>query len=176
MNKIAMRYTQALIEGATAKEITAYQAIFETLAQTLEDEKVKSVLFSPYMSDEDRAGILLASVASVKSDKINNLMKLLVEKRRIGIIGAMSDSLAALVADESKKYTGTIYSNTKMKKDTVKSFETSIGNRVDAKLSMNAVQNEYNGVKVEVESLGVEVSFSKSNVRNQMIQHILKSI
>lgn len=176
MNKIAKRYTQALIEGATTKEISVYQAIFATLAESLKDEKVKTILFSPYMNDEDRTSILLDAVASVKSDKINNLLKLLVEKRRVESIGAISESLDLLVAEESKKYTGTIYSNTKMKKDTVKSFETSIGNRVDAKVSMNAVQNEYNGVKVEVESLGVEVSFSKSNVRNQMIQHILKSI
>lgn len=176
MIEVAKRYTQALVAGASVKEKALYQEVFASLAEALKDEKVRQVLLSPYMNDADRTKILLDAVAQTKNEKINNLLKLLVEKRRIEIIGAISQSLTLLMALESKKYIGTLYSNTKIKKDTLKSFEEHIGKRVDAKISMNAVQNEYNGVKVEVEDLGVEVSFSKDTVRNQMIQHILKSI
>jgi F-type H+-transporting ATPase subunit delta len=69
-----------------------------------------------------------------------------------------------------------VYANSKVKKATLTKFGTNIGKKLDAKIAFEAVEDEYNGVKVAVDDLGVEVSFSKSNVRNQMIQHILKSI
>ncbi len=176
VDQIAKRYTDALVEGSSTEELVAYQNIFKALATSLEDEKVKAVFFSPYMKDEQRTEILLDAVKAAKSDKVNNIVKLLVEKRRVDALGAMAKSLALLVADQNKSYEGKIYSNTDVKKDVAKKFETNIGDKVGAKVSFETVKNEYNGVKLEVEDLGVEVSFSKSNVRQQMIQHILKSI
>lgn len=173
---IAKRYVEALIEGSKKADLKAFQTIFSTIATALEDEKLSTIFYSPYMTDEKRVEILLASVENVKSDKIDNIIKLLVEKRRVEVIGEMADSLALILSNESKSYEGVISSNSAIKKDVAKNFETSIGAKLDSKIKFKTTENEYNGVKVEVEDLGIEVSFSKSNVRNQMIQHILKSI
>ena len=174
--QIAKRYTDALIEGMSTDDLVATQEIFASLATVIEDDKTKDIFYSPYVEDKVREEVLLAAVASAKSDTINNTIKLLVEKRRINIIGAIADSLALLVAQQSKTYDGKVYANSKVKKATLTKFGTSIGKKLDAKIAFEAVEDEYNGVKVAVDDLGVEVSFSKSNVRNQMIQHILKSI
>lgn len=176
VDQIAKRYTQALLDGASKEELLGYKSVFSSLAEALKDEKVKSVIYSPYMESAELESILLDAVKSAKSDKVNNMIKLLVEKRRVNTIGAISNTLTRLVADQEKSYDGKIFSSSKVAGDTVKTFETNIGKRVDAKVSFEAVEDSYNGLKVEVEDLGIEASFSKSNVRNQMIQHILKSI
>lgn len=176
VDQIAKRYTQALIEGASTKDLLAFKSVFASLAQALADEKVKSIFFSPYMSDSERESILLEAVKSAKSDKVNNIVKLLVEKRRVDIVENISETLTRLVAEQEKSFDGKIFSSSKVSSDAVKSFETNIGKKVDAKVNFDVVKNNYSGLKVEVEDMGIEVSFSKSNVRNQMIQHILKSI
>ena len=174
--QIAKRYTDALVEGMSVDDLTALQGIFSSLADVLADDKVKSIFFSPYMSDETRQDMLLKAVASAKSDKVNNVIKLLVEKRRTDVFGAIAKSLADLVAKQSKSYVGKVYANTTVKKDTLTKFGKNIGAKVGADVAFESVKDEYNGVKVAVDGLGIEVSFSKSNVRDQMIQHILKSI
>ena len=175
-DQIAKRYTDALVDGLSVDDLVTIQEIFASLSEALEDEKVKSVFFSPYMDDETRQEILLKAVESAKSDKVNNIIKLLVEKRRADIFGAIAVSLADMVAQETKTYEGKVYANTSIKKATLTKFGKNIGAKVDANVSFESVKDDYNGVKVAVDGLGIEVSFSKSNVRNQMIQHILKSI
>jgi len=175
-DQIAKRYTDALVDGMSLNDLVAVQGIFASLSSTLEDEKIKDIFSSPYMTDETREEILLKSVASAKSDKVNNIIKLLVEKRRIDIFGAIADSLALMVAKQNKAYAGKIFANSDIKKETLKKFGDNIGKKVNADVSFESVKDDYNGVKIAVDDLGIEVSFSKSNVRNQMIQHILKSI
>jgi F-type H+-transporting ATPase subunit delta len=174
--QIAKRYTDALVDGMSVDDLVALEEIFSSLAEVLEDEKVKSIFFSPYMNDEARQEMLLKAVASAKSDQVNNMIKLLVEKRRTDLFGAIANSLAMMVSKQSKSYAGKVYANTAVKKATLTKFGKSIGAKVDADVAFESVKDDYNGVKVAVDGLGIEVSFSKSNVRDQMIQHILKSI
>ncbi len=174
--EIAKRYTDALVDGVSTDDLVNLQEIFASLADVLEDQKVKSIFFSPYMNDENRQEILLQAVASAKSDKVNNLVKLLVEKRRMEVFGAIAESLSSMIAQQTKSYTGKVYANTAVKKATLTNFGKNIGAKLDANVNFESVKDDYNGVKVAVDGLGVEVSFSKSTVRDQMIQHILKSI
>ena len=68
-------------------------------------DKVKSIFFSPYMNDETRQEMLLEAVKSAKSDKVNNVIKLLVEKRRTEVFGAIADSLTKTSSPfQSKAY------------------------------------------------------------------------
>ena len=175
-DQIAKRYTDALVDGMSTDDLISLQEIFSSLSDVLEDEKVKSIFFSPYMDDETRQEMLLKAVASAKSDKVNNIINLLVEKRRVDVCGAIADSLSIMVAQQTKTYEGKVYANTSIKKANLTKFGKNIGNKVGANVSFESVKDDYNGVKVAVDGLGIEVSFSKSNVRSQMIQHILKSI
>ena len=171
---IAKRYTAAMVEGMSTNDLVAAQEIFATLATSIQAQK--DLFFSPYVDNSVRLELLLSAVASAKSDRINNTIKLLVEKIRIDVLDAIAENLAVRVSQDNKTYSGVVYANSKIKKETLTKLGTSIGKKLDAKIAFEAVADEYNGVKVAVDDLGVEVSFSKSNVRNQMIQHILKSI
>jgi hypothetical protein len=47
---------------------------------------------------------------------------------------------------------------------------------VDKKLSLVNVVSDYDGIKVDIEGLGVEISFAKNIFKSQMIEHILKAV
>jgi F-type H+-transporting ATPase subunit delta len=38
------------------------------------------------------------------------------------------------------------------------------------------VKNDFNGIKVAVEGLGIEINFSKDRIDSQIIEHIIKAI
>lgn len=175
-DQIATRYVAALVEGASIDDLQAFESILRALDETLNDEKVKAMIFSPYMDKAGKLAILLDAVKTAKSDKLNNLLKLLVEKRRLDVIGSMSDVLRLMIAQERKVYQGKVSSNSDFDAKSIKAFEEKLSNKTGASISLNFEKNAYNGVKVEVEDLGLELSFSKDQLRQQMIQHILKTI
>ena len=46
----------------------------------------------------------------------------------------------------------------------------------DVKLSLSQNVGDYDGIKVDIDGLGVEISFSKDRLRAQLIDHILKAV
>ena len=55
-------------------------------------------------------------------------------------------------------------------------LSSSLSKKFDLNISLEFVENDFNGIKVDVEDLGVEINFSKSRINSQMIEHIIKAI
>jgi F-type H+-transporting ATPase subunit delta len=51
-----------------------------------------------------------------------------------------------------------------------------LSKKFDSKISLSYVKDDFNGIKVDVQDLGIEINFSKSRINSQMIEHIVKAI
>ena len=51
-----------------------------------------------------------------------------------------------------------------------------LSKKFDLNISLEFVKNDFNGIKVDVEDLGIEINFSKTRINSQMIEHIVKAI
>ena len=120
--------------------------------------------------------ILLEAVKSADSDKVNNLIKLLVEKKRINIIPAIAQELKKDIAASTKTYEGVVYSDSKIDDKTMQELSSSLSKKFDLNISLVFVEKDFNGIKVDVEDLGIEINFAKSRINSQMIEHIIKAI
>ncbi|KIM10232.1 MAG: hypothetical protein KU37_11285 [Sulfuricurvum sp. PC08-66] len=176
MKNIAKRYTAALIEGESEANITTYAMVFDAISESLAKSAKGHLFFSPYMDDEQRVAILLAAVAGLKSEKINNFIKLLAEKNRFFAMNEIAQLLNETSAKLRKEFKGTIQSNQSVGTKVVKELSDGFSKRNDAKVTFEVVENGYEGIKVEIDALAVEVGFSKAGVREHMIEHILKAI
>lgn len=177
MERIAKRYSDALVESASIEEVTLYASIFKALDVGLNDAKVTEVFTSPYMDNAQKEELLLAAVESAKSDKVNNLIKLLVEKKRTKAISAIASSLASKLEELNNSYEGEIQSNIELDDATCKELSENFSKKADSTISLSFEENKnYDGIKMNVDSLGLEVGLSRTVVKDQMIQHILKSI
>jgi len=173
---IAKRYVKALLEGASSDEITLYKEVFDGLSQAYGSQRFTDVMLSAEVDREKKKDILLDAVKKANSKKINNLLLLLVEKSRIEIIPAIAEELRIQIASSANSYNGFIYSDEDMSNELVKSLADGLGSRTKASVDLTFVNNGYNGIKIEVDDLGVELSFSKSRIRAEMVEHILKAI
>jgi F-type H+-transporting ATPase subunit delta len=173
---IAKRYIKAMTSGSDTASIQNMTDVFSVLAESFKDEKFVQVIGNPNVSANDKSEILLESVKSADSSQVNNLIKLLVENKRINIIPAIAQELRKDLAASTKTYEGIVYSDSEIDANTMQELSNGLSKKFDANISLVFVKNDFNGIKVDVEDLGVEIDFSKSRINSQIIEHIVKAI
>lgn len=173
---IAKRYVKAIKEATDTASLENLAEIFSALAASFNDEKFTSVVSNPNVNASDKEAILLDAVKTANSDQVNNLVKLLVENGRVEIIPAMAEVMRKDVACTTKTYIGTVYSNSDIDDKVMQDLSAGLGKKLDSNVSLNFVKDDFDGIKVNVEDLGVEINFSKDRINSQMIEHIVKAI
>ena len=173
---IAKRYIKAIKKSSDVESMKNMTLIFSTLAEAFNDKKFVQIINNPAVSKEQKSEILLASVKSADSKDVNNFIKLLAEQNRINIIPAIAEVMRKDVADTSKDYNGIIYSDSDIDAKVISDLSEGLGKKFDSNISLEFVKNDFNGIKVDVADLGVEINFSKSRINNQIIEHIVKAI
>ncbi|MEA3371649.1 MAG: F0F1 ATP synthase subunit delta [Campylobacterota bacterium] len=173
---IAKRYIKALKSNSDLESMTNITTVFSALADSFKDEKFVQVIDNPNVQSAQKQEILLEAVKSAKSNQIDNLIKLLVENKRINIIPAIAVELVKDVANSTKTYTGVISSNSDIDVKVVAELSSGLSKRFDANITLTSIKNDFNGIKVDVEGLGIEINFSKDRIDSQIIEHIIKAI
>ncbi len=173
---VARRYTKALNESLGSDSLENVHSLFAAIKTSFADNTFVNIMDNPDVPSSDKESILLDAVKSANSDKVNNFIKLLVENKRIMIIPAIAEELRKTIASEKNSYDGSIYSDTDMDEGSLQGIATGLEKKLGAKINLTFVKTDFDGIKVEVVDLGIEINFSKSRLANQIIDHILKAI
>lgn len=173
---IAKRYLKAIKQRSTAESMQDISMIFSALAGAFENEKFKKIISNPDVSKNQKSDILLAAVKSAGNKDVENLIKLLAEHNRINIIPAIAEVMRKDIAKTNKVYNGIVYSDSDIDAKVIEGLGNGLGSKFDSKISLKFVKENFKGIKVDVEDLGVEISFSKARINSQMIEHIIKAI
>ncbi|MGA1933489.1 F0F1 ATP synthase subunit delta [Arcobacter sp. YIC-464] len=172
---IAKRYVKALVDGRDSKAIQSLSANLNTISTAYADEKFNSIVSSPEVSDSKKVELVLSLVKKA-DDTLTNFVKLLGEKRRLTILPDIASELNVQIAKLNNEYVGVVYTNQELSKDYVSSIEKQFSKKFDVNLSLSQNVCDYDGIKVDIDGLGVEISFSKERLKSQMIDHILKAV
>lgn len=173
---IAKRYIKAIKGSSDIESMQNMTEIFSAISESFNDEKFNNIINNPDVSADQKSEILLSAVKSADSKEVDNLIKLLAEHNRINIIPAIAEVMRKDVAATSKNYTGIIYSDSDIDTKVVADLSTGLGKKLDSNITLKFIKNDFNGIKVDVADLGVEINFSKSRINKQIIEHIIKAI
>jgi len=173
---IAKRYVKALKSLMDQDALSHAADIFSALATQFSDAKFVDIVDNPDVENSFKESLLLSAVEHANSSAINNLIKLLVEKKRIDIIPAMANELRLEIARMTKNYHGIVFSDSDIDASTIEGLSVGLGKKVDATVALEFIKTDFDGIKVEVEDLGLEINFSKNRLNAQLIEHILKAI
>ena len=173
---IAKRYVKALKSIMDQDALSNSADIFSALSTQFGNTKFVEIMDNPDVEKSVKEAILLSSIVSAKSSEINNLIKLLVEKKRIDIIPAIANELRLEIARMTKSYQGKVFSDSDIDASALEGLSTGLGKKVDAMVVLEFIKSDFDGIKVEVEDLGIEINFSKNRLNTQLIEHILKAI
>jgi len=173
---IAKRYIKAIKSSSDIATLTNMSEIFSAIAESFDNDKFIQIINNPNISQNQKSEILLDAVKSVNSNEVNNLIKLLGEHNRLNIIPALAEVMRKDLADTSKTYAGVVYSDSDIDAKTIQNLSDGLGKKFSSNISLKFIKNDFNGIKVDVEDLGVEINFSKTRINNQIIEHIVKAI
>ncbi|EDZ61495.1 F0F1 ATP synthase, subunit delta [Sulfurimonas gotlandica GD1] len=173
---IAKRYIKALKQGSDAQTMQNMTVVFSALAQSFKDAKFIQIIDNPNVTKEEKLEIILAAVKPAKSETIDSLVKILVEKKRLFIIPALAEAMRKDMVNTSKTYSGVVYSDSDIDAKVIEDLSSGLSKKFDSNISLEFIKDNFNGIKVDVEDLGIEINFSKTRINNQIIEHIVKAI
>lgn len=173
---IAKRYIKPLMESCDQISLENLAELLSAVAQGYNNDKMKNIMNSGDVSENAKCQLILDMVAPASSSLVNNLIKLLSENGRLSLIPAIADQLAREINRAKRTYTGRIYSNNVVDQSSVETIARNLGAKMGSTISLSYVPSDYDGIRVEVDDLNVEINFSKSRLNAQLVEHILKAI
>jgi F-type H+-transporting ATPase subunit delta len=173
---IAKRYIKPLMESCDQVSLENLAALLGSVAKAYENEKFILIMNSNTISVNDKCQLILDMVAPAKSSTVNNLIKLLAENGRLLLIPDLAEQLTREIARAKRTFSGRIYSNSVVDQASVETIARDLGTKMGATISLSYVASDFDGVRVEVDDLNVEINFSKSRLNAQLVEHILKAI
>ena len=172
---VAKRYVKALTTGRSKDEITTISNKLNQIASAFSSEKFNAIITSAEVSISKKIE-LVVSLADNVDNTLKNFISLLGEKRRFELLPFIAKELTTEIAKMNNTYVGVVYTNKELSSDFVSSIEQQFSKKFDVKLSLSQNVGDYDGIKVDIDGLGVEISFSKDRLRAQLIDHILKAV
>jgi F-type H+-transporting ATPase subunit delta len=173
---IAKRYIKAIKKSSDLESMQNMSLIFSSLAQAFGDEKFIQIINNPNVSKDQKSDILLSAVKSAESKEVDNLIKLLAEHNRINIIPAIAEVMRKDIARTAKNYDGIVCSDSDIDAKVLADLSSGLSKKFDSNISLEFIKNDFNGIKVDVQDLGIEINFSKSRINSQIVEHIIKAI
>jgi F-type H+-transporting ATPase subunit delta len=172
---IAKRYVKALLEVISPKQKKVYSKVLNSLSSLFEDKNVSEKINSPLISSSQKVSFILDGLKGT-DDTLINFIKVLGEKGRLNLIPAIAKSLNQELQKERNEYEGIVISDTKLSNSEIKKLENSLKKYTGSTIKLSQQKSDLDGIKVTVEDLGIEVNFSKSRVKEQLIDFITKSL
>lgn len=172
---VAKRYVKALINGRNSQVVNNISVNLNTISSAFCDEKFISIISSPEVADYAKVDLII-SLVDLADETLKNFIKLLGEKRRLSLLPLIANELNVQTAKMNNNYVGVVYTNQELSNDYVSSIEEQFSKKFDVKLSLSQKVCDYDGIKVDIDGLGVEISFSKERLKSQLIDHILKAV
>ncbi len=173
---IAKRYVKALIEAVGDKKVAAATKSLEAIGKAFEDKKFAELMISPEVKKSQKEELVLAIAGEKCDPKIANFIKVLNVHGRLGLIPEIVHLLQKELQRRANRYEGVVESGARLDKKQIAELESSLSKYVNATVVLRPVKTKGEGIKVIIEDLGLEASFSKERVASDMINHILKAL
>ena len=172
---IAKRYVKALIEGKDISIISSIEDELKLISSAYSDEKFLNIISSIDIESTRKTDLIISFVENC-STTVKNLIVLLASNRRLNIIPAISLELSKQVSKLKNSYEGVVYSKEELSDTYLNEMQTSFAKKFNVDLTLKNEVSSYDGIKVDIDGLGIEIGFSQERLKSQMIDHILKAV
>jgi|GEM_PF-5715865 len=174
---VARKYVNALIKAYSEKELDTVYGSLIKIVSAMSIQKLRFILVSKDVSHTEKADLLL-SIAESSDKKFANFLKLLVDKQKIDFVPSMAEELRKYIASKKGSVSGLVAANFVVSDELKSSLEKSLSSRLGKKVELSVdtqPTTQFDGVRVNLEDISVEVEIEKSKLKNAIIEHVLKS-
>ena len=172
---VAKRYVKALIDGRDVSVISNIEEQLKLISTAYSDDKFLSIVSSIDITTDKKTELILSFIDNC-SDIVKNLIILLGNNRRLNIIPNISLEFSRQVSILKNSYDGVVYSNEVLSSNYLNDMQNSFSKKFNVELTLKNEVCDYDGIKVDIDGLGIEIGFSQERLKSQMIDHILKAV
>ena len=173
---IAKRYAKALMELIPGKELEDQLKVLRQIQEAGNRPEIAELIASPLVGNKEKSALLVEPLKGKIDERLYRLLELMSEKGRLDLIGTMTEILAFELKKLSNKFEGTVEADEKLPKEEIKRLEGVLENYSGAKIKLKQTGSDSDGLKVSVEDLGLEVNFSKSRVKSDLLDFIQRAL
>lgn len=171
---IAKRYTRALLESVGVQGLSRVCAPLYRIKEAFSVPLFASLVNSPHVE----SSVVFGVVSDIGGDldvKISNLLRLLSEKSRISLIPEICKEIDRLIAASKNQYPATLFAQEPLDQAVLGKLENLLSKKLGVTLVLSQQVEKINGVRLVVDALGVEVSFSQERFVHDLKSYILKA-
>ncbi|MDR2638667.1 MAG: F0F1 ATP synthase subunit delta [Helicobacteraceae bacterium] len=185
----AKRYAAALIAATKENELAEILSLLENAIPLFESKKFLERIRSPLIPSADKSAAFISAFggktaaapkpqksANKSLDKLGALITLLAEKNRLGALPYIVKEAKVALAGKRLAYEGVVDSQTPIDKPKLDGLAKSLTKRLGVEIRLSQSNRKYDGVRVAIDDLGVEVDFSKARISSQILGHILRGL
>ena len=168
---ISKKYAKALIDN---KEIKLIYSQLKTISTAYNSQKFMSIISSLNIDSHNKTNLILSFIDDA-CKSLTNLIKLLAKNDRLHLIPSLVYELKKELSSISNMYEGVIYTNEKLLKKDVLELEKQFSKKFN--ISLKLIQNvcSFDGLKIIIGDLDIEIGFSKERFKSQIANHIAKA-
>lgn len=172
---VAKRYAQALTKSVNTSELESISMLLSSASLLFGSKKFIEIIKSPLIDSKAKAELVIDSLKE-KPAKLINLIKLLADRNRLMSLPALAEEIRLAIAVNKSSYVGQIYAKKPLEAKQVSELSSTLSKKLGVQIDLQESKKSYNGIKVAIDDLGVEIDFSKEQIKSQILGHILRGL
>lgn len=177
VSSVSKKYTRALAGIQSDVELKESLTALNSISSALKISKFQDILASKDVSVEQKVA-LISEISGSKDTKIANLISLLLKAGKVEIVPAIAEEIRELLAAKSGKAEGKVTASFDVGSEDLEVISKALGAKLQREIGLSFNKTDaahFNGIKVEIDDLGVEVEINKDALKKSVIAHILNT-
>lgn len=169
---IVKKYARAILDRADSNEF--YENLLK-ISPAFTMDKFKMILESYQIKKDEKFNFIFSFFEDSKP-YFKNFIKLLAQNSRLNLIPEIVSELEKQKAFKENVYFGIIYSQEPIDKGQITLLEEKLSKKFNAKIKLENQVKKTQGIKISLDELGYELSFSMQSLKSKISDYILKTI
>ncbi|TQR61385.1 F0F1 ATP synthase subunit delta [Campylobacter troglodytis] len=169
---IAKKYAKAILTRNDANEF--YELMLK-LVPAFSLDKFKLILNSYDIKKEEKLNIIM-SFFEKTTPNFTNFIRLLAHNSRLNLIPQIVEELRKQKALKEQLYSGTVFSQDSISLDKITELEQKLSKKFNVSIKLDNQITNMQGIKISLDELGYEISFSMQGLKTKMSDYILKTL
>ncbi len=173
---IAKRYAKALMESVKEKELNSVIKELDAIDGIFAQSEVARIISSPLLPGRKKFDMFIAPIKNKISKNLFRLLEIMSEKNRLDLIGDLKQIMEFEAKRRSNRFEGTVAADKKLSDDEIANLENVLNDYSGSRIELKQVDKGFDGLRVMVSDIGLELSFSKARVKSDLLDYIQKAL